>query len=44
MFSVSQDTVQMQVASALVVAVVAAVVPAIHAARIRIVEGLRAIG
>ena len=43
-FSVSRDTVQMQVASAVVVAVVAAVVPAIRAARVRIVEGLRAIG
>jgi putative ABC transport system permease protein len=43
-FSVSPDTVQMQAASAVVVAVVAAVVPAIRAARIRIVEGLRAIG
>jgi len=43
-FYVSRETVQLQVACALVVGVVAAAVPAWRAARIRIVDGLRAIG
>jgi len=43
-FAVSDDTVTAQAACALAVAVVAAVVPAIRAARVRIVDGLRAIG
>ena len=43
-FYVSPETVQLQVACALVVGVVAAAVPAWRAARIRIVDGLRAIG
>ena len=43
-FSVSRDTVVMQAASGMVVAVVSAIVPAVRASRVRIVEGLRAIG
>ena len=43
-FYVSRETVQLQVGCALVVGVVAAAVPAWRAARIRIVDGLRAIG
>ncbi|CAG9181394.1 ABC transporter permease [Cupriavidus pampae] len=43
-FSVSRETMQMQALCALVVGVVAGIVPAIQAARVRIVEGLRAIG
>lgn len=43
-FSVSRETMWMQSACALVVALAAAVVPAVQAARVRIVEGLRAIG
>ena len=43
-FSVSDDTVVAQAAGALAVGVVAAVVPAVRAARVRIVDGLRAIG
>ena len=43
-FSVSDDTVVAQAACALAVGVVAAVVPAVRAARVRIVDGLRAIG
>jgi len=43
-FTVSHDTMLMQAACALVVGVAAAIVPAVQAARVRIVEGLRAIG
>ncbi len=43
-FSVSDDTVVAQAACALAGGVVAAVVPAVRAARVRIVDGLRAIG
>ncbi|QET05450.1 MULTISPECIES: ABC transporter permease [Cupriavidus] len=43
-FSVSRETMQMQALCALVVGIVAGIVPAIQAARVRIVEGLRAIG
>ena len=43
-FSVSHDTIALQAACALTVAVASAVVPAIRASRVRIVEGLRAIG
>ncbi|CAG2157787.1 ABC transporter permease [Cupriavidus numazuensis] len=43
-FTVSHETMGMQAACALVVALFAAVVPAVQAARVRIVEGLRAIG
>ena len=43
-FYVTNETVRLQVACALVVGVVAAAVPAWRAARIRIVDGLRAIG
>lgn len=42
-FNVSQSTVLMQFAAALVIGIVAAGVPAWRAARIRIVDGLRAI-
>ncbi|MNT65409.1 FtsX-like permease family protein [compost metagenome] len=43
-FTVSQETAVMQAACALVVGAAAAIVPAVQAARVRIVEGLRAIG
>jgi putative ABC transport system permease protein len=43
-FHVSRDTVLLQIGAALIVGVVAAVVPAWRAARIRIVDGLRTIG
>jgi putative ABC transport system permease protein len=43
-FKVSETTVAMQIAAAFVIGVVAAAVPAWNAARIRIVDGLRAIG
>jgi putative ABC transport system permease protein len=43
-FEVSDETVALQIACALAVGVVAALLPARRAARVRIVEGLRAIG
>ncbi|MDQ2918202.1 MAG: ABC transporter permease [Casimicrobiaceae bacterium] len=43
-FKVSRDTIMMQLIAALVIGVVAAAVPAWNAARVRIVDGLRAIG
>ena len=43
-FTVSHETAAMQAACALVCGVAAAIVPAVQAARVRIVEGLRAIG
>jgi putative ABC transport system permease protein len=43
-FKVSRDTVAMQLLAALIIGVVAAAVPAWRAARVRIVDGLRAIG
>ena len=43
-FAVSRATIAMQAACAAAVGVAAAVVPALQAARVRIVEGLRAIG
>ena len=43
-FTVSQTTVIAQVLCALVVGVAAAIVPAVQASRVRIVEGLRALG
>ncbi|MEM5342964.1 ABC transporter permease [Paraburkholderia azotifigens] len=43
-FAVSRDTMLQQAACALVVGLAAAVIPALQAARVRIVEGLRAIG
>jgi putative ABC transport system permease protein len=43
-FSVSRETAQSQAACALVVGIAAGIVPAVQAARVRIVEGLRAIG
>jgi putative ABC transport system permease protein len=43
-FAISRDTMLQQAACALVVGLAAAVIPAIQAARVRIVEGLRAIG
>jgi putative ABC transport system permease protein len=42
-FAVSRETVFLQIACSLAVALAAAVVPAVRAARIRIVEGLRSI-
>jgi putative ABC transport system permease protein len=42
-FSVSRDTVLMQVSAAIVIGVVAALIPAWRAARVRIVDGLRAV-
>ena len=43
-FHVSEETIAMQFAAAVVIGIVAAVVPAWNAARVRIVDGLRAIG
>jgi putative ABC transport system permease protein len=43
-FHQSVETMALQVAAALIVGVVAAIVPGMRAARVRIVEGLRAIG
>ena len=43
-FYVSRDTVYMQVVAAVVVGCAAAIVPAVRASRVRIAEGLRAIG
>ena len=43
-FKVSQETMLLQAACAFVVALAAAIVPAVQASRVRIVEGLRAIG
>jgi putative ABC transport system permease protein len=42
-FLVSNETVLMQVGAALLVGVVAALIPAWRAARVRIVDGLRAV-
>jgi len=42
-FFVSRDTVLMQVSAAIVIGVVAALIPAWRAARVRIVDGLRAV-
>ena len=43
-FKVSRETVMVQLLAALVIGVVAAAIPAWRAARVRIVDGLRAIG
>src|SRR5438105_604549 len=43
-FFVSQETVLMQLGAALIVGAVAAAIPAWRAGRVRIVDGLRAIG
>ena len=43
-FAVSQNTMIMQLVCAAVVGVMAAIVPAVQASRVRIVEGLRALG
>ena len=43
-FKVSRETVMLQLVAALVIGVVAAAIPAWRAARVRIVDGLRAIG
>ncbi len=43
-FHVSEETIAMQFAAAVVIGVVAAAIPAWNAARVRIVDGLRAIG
>jgi putative ABC transport system permease protein len=43
-FRISETTIVMQIAAAFVIGLVAAAVPAWNASRIRIVDGLRAIG
>ena len=43
-FYVSDETVAMQIAAAIAIGVIAAGIPAWRAARIRIVDGLRAVG
>ena len=43
-FKVSRETIAMQLAAAVIIGVVAAAIPAWRAARVRIVDGLRAIG
>ena len=43
-FEVSQQTIALQLAAALAVGMIAAAIPAWRAARLRIVDGLRAIG
>jgi putative ABC transport system permease protein len=43
-FKVSEETIGMQIAAAVVIGAVAAAIPAWNAARVRIVDGLRAIG
>jgi putative ABC transport system permease protein len=43
-FSVSQSTMLLQALCAFGVGVAAAIVPAVQASRVRIVEGLRAVG
>ncbi|HET8831639.1 MAG TPA: FtsX-like permease family protein [Casimicrobiaceae bacterium] len=43
-FNVSETTIAMQIGAAVVVGIIAAAIPAWNAARIRIVDGLRAIG
>jgi putative ABC transport system permease protein len=43
-FNISRETMWMQLGAAIVVGCTAAVVPAVRASRVRIAEGLRAIG
>jgi len=43
-FLVSDETVALQMAAALIVGLIAAAVPAWHSSRVRIVDGLRAVG
>lgn len=43
-FQISRDTVTLQAACALLIGLLAAIFPARHAARVKIVEGLRSIG
>jgi putative ABC transport system permease protein len=43
-FNISTQTVVMQFAAAMIVGLIAAVVPSVRASRVRIVDGLRAIG
>jgi putative ABC transport system permease protein len=43
-FYINDETVALQLSAALLIGVVAAVFPAWHAARLRVVEGLRAVG
>ena len=43
-FQVSPQTMMLQFGAALVIGIVAAVVPSIRASRVRIAEGLRAVG
>ena len=42
-FNISAETINLQIASTIAVGILAAIVPAIQAARVRIVDGLRAI-
>jgi putative ABC transport system permease protein len=43
-FNVHAETLYMQVAAGLIVGTIAALVPCVRAARIRIVDGLRSVG
>jgi putative ABC transport system permease protein len=43
-FQVSDATIMLQIACILAVGIAAAIFPAVQASRVRIVEGLRAIG
>jgi putative ABC transport system permease protein len=43
-FNVSTETVLLQLAAALLVGIVAAIVPSVRASRVRIIDGLRAVG
>jgi putative ABC transport system permease protein len=43
-FLISDETLAMQLGAALIVGLIAAALPAWHAANIRIVDGLRAVG
>lgn len=43
-FEVNRDTVMMQIVAAVIVGLVAAIVPCVRSARVNIVEGLRSIG
>jgi hypothetical protein len=43
-FNINPETIVMQVVSGLTVGVVAALVPCVRAAHIRIVDGLRSVG
>jgi putative ABC transport system permease protein len=43
-FAVSNETLAAQAACAIAVGILAAIVPAVRAARVRVVDGLRAVG